>query len=49
MRVDQEIHGTRQPQRQLHHVQDSLIFVQPHVVIRYGHRLEGDGFRIFEE
>lgn len=49
MRVDDEVHRTRQPQCQLHHVQNSFVFVQPHVVIGDGHRLKSHGFGVFEE
>lgn len=49
MRVDEEVHGTGQLQRQFHHVQDGLVLVQPHVVVGDGHRLEGDGLGVFEE
>lgn len=49
MRVDEKVHGTRQPQGQFHHVQDRLVLVQPHVVVRNGHGLEGDGFGVLEE
>lgn len=33
----------------LDHIQDCLVLVQPHVVIWYCHRLEGDGFGVFEK
>jgi hypothetical protein len=33
----------------LDHVEDGLVFVQPHVVVRYRHRLKGYRFGIFEK
>lgn len=49
MGIDQEVHGAGQPQRQLHHVQDRLVLVQPHVVVGDGHRLERDRLGVLEE
>lgn len=49
MRVNRKIHRTRQPQRQLDHIQNRLILVQPHVMIRNRHRLERHRFRILKK
>lgn len=49
VRIDDEVHRARQSQRQLHHVQDGFVFVQPHVVIGDGHCLESHRLGVLEE
>lgn len=49
MRVDDEVHRARKPQRELHHVQNRLVLVQPHVMIGDCHRLERHRLGVLEE
>lgn len=49
VRVNNKVHCTRQPQRQLHHVQDGFVLIQPHVVIWNCHCLECHRFCVLEE
>lgn len=49
VRIDEKVHGAGEAQRQLDHVEDRLVLVQPHVVIRHGHRLEGDRLGVLKE
>lgn len=49
MRIDEKVHGTGEAQCQLDHVEDRLVLVQPHVVIRDGHCLKGHGFGVLKK
>lgn len=47
--IDEEVHGTGQAERQLDHVEDRLVLVQPHVVIGNGHCLECHRLGVLKE
>lgn len=49
MGIDEEVHGTGEPQGQLDHVQNGLVLVEPHVMIRDRHGLESNRFGVLEE
>lgn len=49
VRVNDKVHGTRKPQRELHHVENRFVFIEPHVMVGNCHRLKRHGFGVLEE
>jgi len=44
-----KLHGARQNQRELGHVEQRFVVVQPEIVVRNAHLVEGDLLGVFEE
>lgn len=49
MRIGLELHGAREDQSELGHVEQRLVVVQPEIVIGDAHLMEGDLLGVLEE